>query len=502
MAIAAFALAFCPAAHAQTWRITPSVGVESTLTSNVDLSPADQRRSDWINQFTPSVRFTESGAHTKLSGNISVPMLVYARTSENNYIAPQADVTGTLEAIDRFFFVDASANVSQQYASPFGPRPTTLANATQNRYTAQTYSVSPYIKGTSVNDLDYELLQKSTWTDAAGISTGLGSNRSYTSEIVGHLIGQPRPGGWAVEYYRSDIKFTDQNSESTEIGRVRAVYQPDPSYRLSVTGGYEVNHFFLTDEQGATYGAGVEWHPNDRTGLNASWEHRFFGPSYQVTFDHRTPLTVWSLKASRDMSSFPQQVANLAPGVDVGSLLDGLFASRITDPAQRQTLVNQLIRDRGLPSQLSGPLALFAQEFSLVESYSATYGILGARNAIFFTAFRTRNEPLPGTEEAALTALLTELTNTTQTGASVVWSHQLEPNLSLSTNATWSRSTENVGAQGTSRQFALSATLSRTLSALTSLYVGARFQRGDSNADIGTNYREFAVLVGLTHTFH
>src|SRR5690242_18579062 len=157
-----------PMAVAQTWRIEPAVSIESTLTDNVDLASSGQRRGDWVNQLTPSVRFSEKGAHTNLSGNISLPILLYARTSENDYVAPQANVTGKLEAIERFFFIDATANVSQQYQSPFGARSISLANATGNRYTAQAYTLSPYIRGTPRDDVSYELRQQSIWSDAAG----------------------------------------------------------------------------------------------------------------------------------------------------------------------------------------------------------------------------------------------------------------------------------------------------------------------------------------------
>ena len=89
------------------------MSLESTLTDNVNLAPSDQRKSDWVNQFTPALAFHEAGAHTKLDGSISLPMLVYARTSENNYVAPDANVNGTLEAIDKFLFIDAYARTSR-----------------------------------------------------------------------------------------------------------------------------------------------------------------------------------------------------------------------------------------------------------------------------------------------------------------------------------------------------------------------------------------------------
>ena len=129
----------------ETWRIVPSVAYESTFTNNVSLSSTD-RQSDWVNQLTPAVQFTERGAHSQLTGRIALPVLLYARTSENNDVAPQANIVGKFEAIERFLFIDASALVSQEFISPLGTRSISLANATNNRYTQQTYVISPYIE--------------------------------------------------------------------------------------------------------------------------------------------------------------------------------------------------------------------------------------------------------------------------------------------------------------------------------------------------------------------
>src|SRR5690349_24372975 len=90
--VAACLVAGAPSSYAQTWRVTPSVSLESTFTDNVDLAASGQRRSDWVNELRPSVHFEERGAHTNLAGSISVPVLLYLRTSENNYVAPQVDV--------------------------------------------------------------------------------------------------------------------------------------------------------------------------------------------------------------------------------------------------------------------------------------------------------------------------------------------------------------------------------------------------------------------------
>jgi uncharacterized protein (PEP-CTERM system associated) len=504
-AVTAAAVAASPLTHGESWRISPAISVESTLTDNVDLSPSSERKTDWVNQVTPSVSFTGTSARSRVAGSIALPILIYARDSNNDYIGPQVSIFGNLEAIEKFFFIEATANVSQQYLSPFGPRSTSLANATDNRYTSQAYTVSPYIQGVANDGITYELRQRSIWSDATGVSVGSSSNRTYTSNVNGFITREPKPAGASVEYARSDTRFDDaidpdSRTETTEVVRLRGLYQVDPSLQVSLIGGYEENHFFTTQERGATYGAGVVWHPTDRTNLNATWEHRYFGASYHAVFEHRTPLSVWSINASRDVTSYPQQVAALTAGSDVNQLLNSLFSARVPDPAQRQQLVDQVIRDRGLPGQLTGPVSLFAQQLTLVESITATFGILGARNAIFSSIYHSRYEPAESSDEA-LRPLVPLLSNTTQNGVNVAWSHQLAPLITFVLNGDASRSTDNSGSGLSTHFYSTTATLSRTLSALTSAHAGARYQRALSDSSSGSNFREFAVFVGLTHTF-
>jgi uncharacterized protein (PEP-CTERM system associated) len=471
----------------------------STLTNNVNLSASDRRVGDWINELTPSVQFSETTAHTRFNGSVAVPVILYAHTPENNYLAPLVSITGTVEAVEKFFFVDTSINVSQQYSTPFGAHPSNLVNATQNRYTAQSYDVSPYIRGTLADGMDYELRDSNLWTVAGTSGVSEGGN-AYTNSLTGHLRREARPGGWSLEYERADTKFTDRQSEITEVARGRALYRVDATLQLSATGGYENNRFLFERDRGPVYGVGVQWHPTDRTNLDASWEHRFFGASYHVSFDHRLPLTVVRLRASRDVTSYPQEIANLPQGANVNALLNSLFASRVPDPGQRQSLVDELIRDRGLSPELANAVTIFSQQITLNESIAATLGVLGARNTIFFTAFRSRDQPVENSPLTAASPLLSEFTDQTQTGTNVVWTHQLMPNMSLSANVDWSRTVSNIVADASTRQLTATAVVSSAISALTNLFAGVRYQTFNSN--VAESYQEAAVFVGVSHRFH
>ncbi len=218
----------------------------------------------------------------------------------------------------------------------------------------------------------------------------------------------------------------NQDPQRTNVARVGPRYAWDPVTRFSAHVGYEDNRYPLSDYAGAVYGVGIEWQPTERTKVVANWEHRFFGSSYLFTFDHRTPLSVWNVSASRLISSYPQQLGTLAAGGSVPALLDQLFVSRIPDPTQRQQAVNNFIDSRGLPSELSSPVNVYTQQITLNQNLSATMGLLGSRNSLFVTVYRYDTQPISGSG-VILPPVFGFGNDNTQLGVNVVWSHNLTP---------------------------------------------------------------------------
>jgi uncharacterized protein (PEP-CTERM system associated) len=494
--------------QAETWRLVTSLGLLETLTDNVNLAPSGSARSDLVTQLTPTLSISELGARTRLNGSLSLPVVLYARTGSenNNQVYAQAALNGSVEAVEKFFFIDGTVLVSQQYFSPLGAQPVGLANATQNRYTSESYSVSPYIKGRTAGDVEYLVRDDNTWTRASAAPVS-GANGAYTNHFFANA-SKPSPQiGWSLDYDRNSLYFESQPPLRTQLARARLLHNLDPQLQLSVSGGYEDNDLGLTQNRGAIYGVGGRWHPTDRTDVDATWEHRFFGASYLFNFAHRTPLTVWNLNASRNITSYPQQVAALPTGFDVQSLLNQLFLSSIPDPAQRQAFVDQFILNHALPGVLSSPVNLFSVQITLVEQVTASVGLIGARNSIFFSVFHSRQQPV-STTDTELGILLAGQSNSIQNGGSVVWAHAINPIVTFSLTAAASRGESNVsqtaiGGAGSSKQGSITANLTAPLSPNTSATAGLRYQvfRSDVSSSLSSNYTEAAAFVGVTHTF-
>ena len=475
--------------------ITPSISVEETLTNNVNLESNAVRRGDLVTQVTPQLSISETGAHSSLFGSIALPILLYARTgSENNKVEPQINLLGNLELADRLLYIEGAVNVNQQYLTPFGPRSESLANATDNRFTGQTYRISPYLSSPVGSNYTYQLRDDNIWTK--GNSNVVAD--TYTNELVGRIDREPRPLGWGIDIDRSDTKFQGQPSQLLELARGRALYQIDPQFLISLSAGYEHNDLLLQTKDDAIYGMGIAWTPTERARVAAKWEHRFFGASYNVSAENRTPLSVWRLVASRDITTYPQQIASLQSGTDVTSALNQLFSSRVPDAAARQALIDQIIRDRGLPSQLSSGVTVYSQQVTLQESLTATAGIVGARNSTFFSVYRLRQQPISGSGEV-LPDLLGALQDNTQYGFNVVWTHNLTPLLVLTASVDASRTVDNTQPI-TTKQGSVRAGLTSPLSLDTYVYGAIRYQILRSN--VTTDYNEAAVIVGINHRFH
>src|SRR5581483_9033998 len=117
-----------------------------------------------ITQVTPGISITGRGKRLSANLNYTGDLISYARDRENDRLANTLSAFGTLEAIERFFFIDAQANVGQNYISPFAARPSDNTTITNNRVETRTSSLSPYVRSQLPGGYTYELRNRNTWT--------------------------------------------------------------------------------------------------------------------------------------------------------------------------------------------------------------------------------------------------------------------------------------------------------------------------------------------------
>lgn len=486
-------------AHAQSEsvRVVPTVRSQVTLTDNVNLEPDDSRDSALIFEVVPGVDINVRRARSELRGSVRAPVIIQtAGGRQGTRVFPQVALAGRIEPVEDFFYVEGTASVTQQYFSPFGARSPSLANNVDNRYTSQSYRLSPVIEGVAGPLLRYRFRNDNIWT-VVGDGPGASSN-AYSNRLAATLDRAPTPVGWRAEYFRDQVDFRREISETNQVARVLALWRPDPQLELALIAGYEELQLAQETQDQVIYGALARWRPTPRTSLNANWQHRVGGSSYQFGFANRTPLTVWNFDISRSITNFPQQLLDFPVGSSVPALLDQLFFARIPDAAERELAVARFMQEQGLGTVLAEPFTLFGTQFRFVQQVRASVGLLGVRNSVFFNLYQVKTSPVRRSPVDEFVDLPADQ-STTQRGAGATWTRRLSSATSFLLAADVVRvESDDVAGRHTDQGF-IRANVTTTLSPRTSAFAGVRLQK--LRSDVRGDAREAAVYAGVSHSF-
>jgi len=512
-------------AFAQSLKVSASASATETYTSNVNYSAQGQAEGDFATSFSAGLNVS-GGGRFKLNGGIGATAVFYAKHPENDSIAltPNVNLAGTVEAIENFAYVDVAVNINPSFLSPFGPQPSDLANATNNRYISQTYVVSPHIKGRIPgSNISYQLRDDNYWTT----SSQFGGNSAhvpatYGNGLSGSMNSPASPWGWTLEYslfyYENGFNSVAVAGQSgTTANKTQAIrlilpYQIDPQLQIAPRIGYESNTIGVPgprdviDSQGTIYGIGGQWNPTDRTKIEGFWEHRFFGASYSAQFSHRLPNAAISANFSRGLSSYPQLALAIPAGATVSQFLNAAFATRIPDPAERALAVEQFLASTGLPPTLASPVNFYGATLSLQQSATVSLVLIGVRNSVTFGLFHVTSEAISGTG-AVLPPALQFGQNNTQTGGGISYSHSLSGNTNFgaSANYSWTTSNNTEGPLGNarSRNGYVSANLNTRLGPKTTCSGGVSYTRYESPdvTNFGNNNNALNVFATISHNF-
>ena len=137
-------------------------------------------------------------------------------------------LVGNLEILERIFFIEGAILASEQFLTPFGAQPADISNATQNRYTAANYRVSPYIKGTTSDGIRYELRNNNTWTNLSGAPVS--TNNAYYSEWRGNVAGPSSGSAWSLDYDWNESSSPTSPGRSASWRARRSSISPTPTY--------------------------------------------------------------------------------------------------------------------------------------------------------------------------------------------------------------------------------------------------------------------------------
>ena len=487
-------------AVAGKWTITPDISVRETYTDNASLvtSPTE---GTWITEITPGIHILGGGARFKGNLDYRASGIVYSNNSAENRIANYLSADATLEAIEKFFYVEAFGHIDQTYLSPFGPRPTNVSTITANRTESRIYGISPYVLGRAGNAFSYQLRYRYSYYETNNSALPY----TQTSQWIGRAESPIGRFGWALDYDDSTINYNKYaiGEQFARLYRATLYYQPDPTLRLNVTGGWEENNYFaLETRSNSIYGGGLSWKPTPLTSADLQYEERFFGPSYLAKLEHRSRLTVWTLAYSRNVTTQQQSLLTLPPG-NTAALLDAIFTSSIPDPVERQAAVTQFLQANGIPAFISGPISFYTLRPFLQERADASVAILGKRSSVVLNAFHRVSEAFAATCTSAVPDAICPAQGAplTEHGFGISGNRNITGTTSLGASAMRTYAHQDVPIRTESRNDYIDVHFTRTLSPKTSTFAGLNYTRFTAEAPTSSTSDARSVFAGLYHRF-
>lgn len=505
--IATILLLYPAYSTAAEWRIVPRLNLLETYTDNVTLAGRGHEKGDFITQINPGIFLSGTGARLKVNVNYTMQNLFYANENNRNRTVNQLNAKENAELIKNFFFLDSSANISQQNISLLGPLTTNNENITNNRTTIKTYSISPYLRH---NFSNFASAQARYTHNAVYANTG-GFSESQSDNILLNLTSGSafRTLGWGLNYSKqkidrlgTSISPLNRSIENERYaGNLR--YRVSSQFSLTGTSGYQkFTYQSITGKSaGAFWTTGFIWTPTERTSITANTGKAFFGTTYTLMASHRTRRSAWSLNYNQNITTTRDQF--LIPATtDTANFLDQLWMSNIPDPVMRQQTIDAFIRDNGLSASIFDPINFLTTQFFLQKRLQASVALSGTRNTLVLSIFHMLREPqtlgdandnLPGMNNLTLNS------NTKQIGGNALWSWKVTPRTNVNIGAVFIRS--NILAIGREDETkTLRVGLTKQIQPKLNGSINLRHVERTSN-QIGSEYRENAIIASLLMSF-
>lgn len=482
------------AAPRRLWSVVPRITARETFTDNV--APASGvKRSDQVTEIAPGVRVDADTARLKFHLDYQLRQLFYAQETDRKNTQNYLNTFGTLEALDKWLFVDVSGLVAQQEISPFRFQTASNVSVNPNRVETSSFRVSPFIRGKLAGSADYELRYGRSTTQSSSAFVADVDTEEWSGVIKG--VTPLASLGWAVDASHRNIDY--QGGRGNEESRFRGLlaYRIVPEFRVSASAGQETNNFSSANNQTHdTYGYGFDWLPTERTQVSGFREKRFFGFGHTFTAAHRTPLTALKFEDVQDVAVLPARFNTVGLG-SIHNLLFAQLTSSIPDPVERSRYVDNLLQQFGISPNAVVNSGFFTSRASLQRRQELSYSLQGARNVLTLSLGQTLHQALGPT--AGANDIFVATRNIRQRGYSVSFGHKLTPLTSLNAVASQQHSAGISGSNLSSDIRSLHIGATTQLGPKTSASVGVR--RSLFESTLVNHYSENALIGTFTAQF-
>jgi len=416
--------AYLPAAGTTpALRLTPLAEINEHYTDNVALLAGPLARSDWVSEVVAGLQIDYRAARANAQVDFHINRLFHREFDNLDNTQRFLNSHASLEAVEKWLFVDARANISQQNRSAFGSTSIAdLSSVSTNRVETTTYQLSPYVHG-DVGDIATYLLRLNmadTRTDEVTFP------HTRTRQWTAYIKNQPSSGwlGWSLDGNSLGVDNVAVGRRDDSRLRASLTFEADSQLHLSVSGGTESSD--LNGQQkrtNATYGYGLEWSPSPRTQFAGVTQKRFFGNDHLIAFSHRTALTAWRYSSSKEVAVSTSELAG-STALSVNNLLLDLLAASIPDPTVRAEQSKQRFEQSGIPASSGIQDGFLTVRPFLNRRQAASVALVGLRNTITFEAGVREQRALDGNNATLAGPPIEEIR---QVNANAAWAYKLSP---------------------------------------------------------------------------
>lgn len=479
-----------PAQGQTAYSLVPTLTVDETATRTTQRLD-DKNGYELITRLSPGFRWSNQTGRVRGVFDYNATVLNRIRhgdRGQDNELQNALNASLMAEVVSNMAFIDAQASISQQSISAFGQQSADGGlQRNDNRTEVATLSIAPSLRGSLAGMVDVELRANTGGTAARNDSAprSVNSGGSLLLRSAGrHLLDWSLSGTEQRIHYRGGA--TTQNERlSASLG-----WTPLSELQLTLRGGRErtdngVDAVTSTNNVGGE----VRWRPSQRTSLSLDADRRYFGNSTHLTFEHRTPRSVWRYNLTLDATRGADGIGVDQP-VTLFQLLYEQLASVQPDPLLRGEMVLALLKTTGQDGQTLAAGGFLNGAVSVQRRQDLSFAYNGLRSTFTFRAFYSEQRTLA-------TSSTPEGEPVRQFGYSGGLSHRLTPKALISLTGSRTITLGNSTNPGTNLRSA-SLILSNELTSRASSSLGARHSVFGSTSD---PYRESALTGSLSLRF-
>jgi uncharacterized protein (PEP-CTERM system associated) len=357
-----------------SWRGTAGLQAQLSYTDNLFLTSEDAEAGSIV-QVRPYVSSSRQGARVQARVNYGPSLVYYPGNDELNDVLHTLGAGLTAELVERYLFLDVSANANQVLVNP---RARAGFDALRNP--------DAFTQRASIRVVPRLVLPVFGGRFASvRVSPGLGYNftastaddndglRTPTSDTTVSIVSGPMftrlP--WSINWRRRI--FDTDTDEGIGSFTTRVGYIFSARYRFDVVLGYDESTDAFRADDGETRGVRWEaifgWTPNTRARFEFGYGERYFGETYR--FNGRYRHKRWAFDSSYRVTI--QSAATVLEEQEVVPVVD-VFGNPIEDPFNT---------DEVLTTTVTTPVLIddtfLSDDFSLRAAYSKGRNSASAR---------------------------------------------------------------------------------------------------------------------------